>query len=419
MKKFLLVILMLFLIFLGLTYWSVNVFPEEVKISEVVAPAKVNSETLKTTDSVTVVLSNIYRGNSVKNFMQGTNYRKAWSAPVKMPVLYLDSLTVVEEGGGTQTNSLEFRSENGIIYSLRSVNKDPQSLIPPAAKTLGLENIVIDGISAQHPFGAILAGSLADAANVLYTHPKMFYVPKQEALGRFSEEYGDKAYLLEYETEGKTNWTDLNNVVEIMDTEDLQELKMKHPDKVAIDKAAFVRARLFDFLIGDWDRHAKQWGWVVQKNAEDYIATPLGGDRDNAFFRIDGVLPTILTNKLVQPLVRPFEEDIDHIPGLVYPVDIYFLKSTPEEMFISEAKALQELLTDEKIEQALEAWPEVMQEFNGREIAEKLKSRRDELVEYAVDFKKIIDKRELLKAPLKGSEELDLPENLKKCFACE
>ena len=419
MKKVLLVLFIGLLIFLGLSYWSVSILPEEIRISEISSSEAVDRENLEQVDSVTVLISNLYEGSTVKNFMQGTNYRKAWSAPVKMPVLFLDSLEVVEEGGGKQTHSLKLRAANNIMYTLRSVNKDPEPLIPPAARRLALENIIVDGISAQHPYAAILAAELADAAGVLHTHPKMFYVPEQKALGKFAKDYGNKAYLLEYETEGETNWTNLENVVEIMDTDDLQELKLEHPEKVEIDKSAFVRARLFDLLIGDWDRHAKQWGWVVQKSADNYIAIPLAGDRDNAFFRIDGVLPTMLTNKLIQPLVRPFEKDIDHLPGLVYPVDVYFLKSTPEEIFISEAKAIQQLLTDEKIDKAFQAWPKKLREFNAEEIAEKLKSRRDGLAGYAVDFKKIIDEKELLKKPLKGSEELQLPEALLKCFDCE
>lgn len=60
------------------------------------------------------------------------------------------------------------------------MNKDPEPLIPEVAKNLGLENIITDGISGQHPFGAILAAALADKAGVLHTHPVMYFVPKQK-----------------------------------------------------------------------------------------------------------------------------------------------------------------------------------------------------------------------------------------------
>ncbi len=415
MKRFFLLLLILFLIFLGLIYWSVSIGPSEVKISEVMG----STENLKEGDSVLVITSNEYHSNTLKRFMQGQNYRKAWEASIKAPVFYLDSMEVLKEGGGKQTHSLKIQSPKGVEYSLRSINKDPEPLIPRTAKILGLENIVVDGVSAQHPFGALLAAALADHAEVLHTHPRVVYVPKQKHLGKFNEAYGNRLYLLEYETEGEENWTSIKNVLEILDTEDLQELKIEHGEKVQIDERAFVRTRLFDLLIGDWDRHAKQWGWVVKKYENKFIATPLAGDRDNAFFRIDGLIPTILTNELLQPKIRPFENDIDHLPGYVYPVDLYFLRTTPEEVFIEEARVLQELLPDQKIWEAFSVWPKEIRQLNADEIFEKLKKRRDRLVEYAVDFKKEINRRELSNKPLKGSEERELPKKLQRCFSCE
>ncbi|MGB7841707.1 MAG: hypothetical protein WBL21_02875 [Salinimicrobium sp.] len=417
MKKLFFVLLFLLLSFIILVYWSVSIHPEEVKISEVIAPERATTP-IRDLDSVTVIPSNIYEGNAIKNFMQGVNYRRAWSTPVKAPVFLLDSMEILEEGGGHQTHSLKLRAPNGYIYSMRSVNKDPEPLIPEVARDLGLENVVIDGISAQHPLGAILSASLSRAAGVLHTHPLLVYTPKQPALGKFNDDYGNKLYLLEFETEGENNWTKYDKVLEIMDTDNLQELKMENGDRVTIDERAFVRARLFDLFIGDWDRHAKQWGWVVQKDENNFKATPLAGDRDNAFFRINGVIPGIMTNHFVQPLVRPFEEDIDYIEGFVYPVDVYFLRSTPKEIFIEEAEKLQKIFSDEEIKAAFSVWPRQIRTLNEEEITEKLKGRRAHLVEYAKAFKKEIDHRDLLIEPLKGSEDLNLPDRLKKCFNC-
>lgn len=415
MKKALTFLLFIIIVFLLFTYWSVSIGPDEVQISKVIAPVNFNPEK---DDSVKVITSNLYESNGLKRFMQGRNYREAWATAVKAPVFHLDSMEILEEGGGKQTHSLDLKSPSGVVYSLRSVNKDPAPLIPEIAESLGLENIVIDGISAQHPYGALVAASLSETAGIMHTHPKIVYLPKQPELGKLNKKYGDRIYLLEYETEGKVNWTSLSNVIEIMDTDDLQELKMEHGEQVTIDKRTFVRARLLDILIGDWDRHSKQWGWVVQKNGEQYLATPLAGDRDNTFFRIDGVIPTILTNRFIQPKVRPFEEDIDFILGFVYPVDIYFLKTAPKKMFEEEALVLQQKLTDEKLEEAFLSWPKELNDLNKNEILSKLKKRRDHLISYAKDFKKEIDKKEGLKEPLKGSEDLELPEKLFKCFDC-
>ena len=417
MKKLLIAILILFLLFIGLTYWSVSVKPSEVFISKVIE--KPDARPLKDSMPVTVVATNQYHSNALKRFMQGVNYRRAWEAPVTAQIFLLDSFEIDEEGGGNQTKSLKIIDKKGVLYSLRSINKDPDPLIPKAAKSLNLENIVIDGVSAQHPYGAVLAAELSQAVGVLSTQPKIVYVPKHKALEQFRDKYGGRLFLLEYETEGEINWTDYTNVQKIVETDDLQELKAELGEKLIIDQEQLVRARLFDLLIGDWDRHSKQWGWVLQQRSDHLVAIPIAGDRDNAFFRIDGLIPTILTNHLVQPMVRPFEEDIDHIPGYVYPFDLYFLKGVPREIFITEAKYIQDRLTNEKIDSAIQEWPENLVRLNGNEIASKLKSRRDELVEYAKEFHEVIQEKKTLRDPLKGSEDLDLPPSLRKCFECQ
>ncbi len=417
MKKLLFAILLLFLLFLGLTYWSVSVKPSDIYISKVV-DKKTVPNALRDSMPVNVVATNQYHSNALKRFMQGVNYRKAWEAPVEAQVFLLDSFEIEEEGGGNQTKSLKIRDKKGVLYSLRSINKDPAPLIPKAARILNLENIVIDGISAQHPYGAVLAAKLSEDVGVLSTQPRIVYVPKHEALREYGAKYGNRLFLLEYETEGEINWTGYNNVQEIVETDDLQELKVDLGEKLVIDKELLVRARLFDLLIGDWDRHSKQWGWVLQQRSEGLVAIPIAGDRDNAFFRIDGVIPTILTNHLVQPMVRPFEEDIDHLPGYVYPFDLYFLKGVSKDIFIKEAKYIQQQLTDENIDNAIQEWPENLVRLNGDEIAAKLKNRRNNLVEYAKEFHDEIEKKEALQEPLKGSEDLELPPSLIRCFDC-
>ena len=422
MKKIFWVAAILLILFLALVYISVSGNQREHETAIIIDIDDLENVDFSEHDSITVAATTLYKGSLLKQTMQGENYRKAWAAPVTVPVVFLDTLhgglKIVKEGGGSQTRSLRLESKTGILYSLRSINKDPESHVPEFAKTLGLQNIVIDGISAQHPYGAVVAAALAESAGVLHTHPRPMFIPRQVTLGDYNDNYGDHLYLLEYETEGKVNWTPYTDVKEIIDTKDLQKLRAEIGESVRIDKNALVRARLFDLLIGDWDRHSKQWGWVLQEKDGAYIAIPLPGDRDNAFFKLDGVIPSIISHKTVEPLVRPFEKEIDYMPGLVYKFDVYFLRNTPEEIFIEQAKYLQQTLTDEKIEAALHAWPSSLYNLNGEEIIAKIKQRREDLVDYAVAFRRIIIERDVINEPLKGSEDLELNPGLLKCFEC-
>ncbi|MGA8853861.1 MAG: hypothetical protein WB492_06760 [Christiangramia sp.] len=423
MKKILALVAILFILFLALVYWSVSSTDKEFKTCKIQNYEDLETVNFREHDSVLLAPSTLYEGDILKEFMQGKNYREAWSTPVKVPIAFLDTLEggvkIVKEGGGKQTNSLKLKSQDGIMYTLRSVTKDPKKLIPEVAEDLGLENIIVDGISAQHPFGAILAAKLSEIAGVLHTHPTMYFIPKQEKLGEYNDKYGNRLYLLEYETESDKNWTSYENVDEIVETNDLQELKQKKGDDLSIDRPALVKARLFDLLIGDWDRHAEQWGWVLVKDKQKIKAIPLAGDRDNAFFNLSGIIPSILTNENVQPLVRPFEKEIDYMPGLVYPFDRYFLIDTPKEIYIEQAKQLQESLSDKAIEEAFQVWPKQISKLDQAEISEKIKGRRDDLVEYAEAFHRLIQKKGKLTEPLKGSEDEEIDDKLIPCFECK
>lgn len=422
MKKILLIIGIILVVFIVLIYISVSGPAEELKTYEIEGIENLTDIDFKEHDSILIAASTLYKGNVLKKLMQGGNYRNAWSTPIKVPVVFLDTLKggmkIVKEGGGKQTHSLRLKTKKEAIYTLRSINKDPKPLVPEFAHTLGMENIVIDGISAQHPYAAVVVAALADEIDVLHTHPQIVFVPEQSALDEYNDKYGNRLYLLEYETKGKKNWTTFKDVDEIMDTDNLQKLKMKHGDKVSVDKRALVRARLFDLLIGDWDRHAKQWGWVVQKNDDYYKAIPLPADRDNAFFNISGLVPTIISNQNITPELRPFQKEIDYLPGLVMPFDVYFLQSVPLEMFIEEAKYIQQHLTNEAVDKALKVWPATFYDLDGKEIAAKIKIRRNDLTDYAKRFKEVLDTKELLQEPLKGSEDVELSDGLIECFDC-
>ena len=409
-------------VFVILLYWSAG-STDKVYTKSIIY----NIENLETTnfrdyDSVELAPSDLYKADDIKVLFQGEQYRAAWSAKVKVPIVFLDTLkggmTILEEGGGKQTHSLKMLGADGVTYTLRSVNKDADALIPEILETLNLENVVVDGISAQHPFAAILAAELAEKANVLHTNPQMVFVPKQSHLNQFNESYGNRLFLLEYETESKVNYTKIENVVEIIDTEDLQELKLKLKDSLHIDKRSLVRSRLFDMLIGDWDRHTKQWGWAIQKLDTTYNAIPIAGDRDNAFFNIEGILPSILSSKHVVKELRPFEKEIDYMEGYVYPFDRYFLIDTPKLVFEQEAEALQMMLNDSVLENALSVWPKNISDLDGNAIIDKIKNRRADLKTYAFQFHTILNKQGKLTEPLKGSEDLSLPMHLLNCFEC-
>lgn len=422
LKKIVLILAILVLVFIGLTYWSLSSTTKTFKTCEILGISDIETTDFKAFDSVRVAASTLYEANTIKNIMQGEQYREVWSTPVKVPILFIDTLMgnvrIVEEGGGHQTHSLKLETKDGTLLTLRSVSKDPSPLIPKLAETMGIENIVVDGISAQHPYAALVVAQLSIKAQVFSTNPKLVFLPKQLKLENYNEKFGNRLFYLEHETEGNAKWLKRQNIDSLIDTEDLQELKIKNPNKVSIDARSLVRARLFDLLIGDWDRHSKQWGWAIENRSDSIMAIPLPCDRDNAFFNLGGILPTLIFNQTFLPKVQSFENEIDFLPGLISSFDIYFMRDIPETIFKEEAIQLQNLLTDEAIESSFDVWPKEVFDLDGNELIEKIKIRRGNLLEYALEFKKHLSKSDVLTESLTGSEDIKMTKAQMACFNC-
>ena len=80
--------------------------------------------------------------------------------------------------------------------------------------------------------------------------------------------------------------------------------KLKKNHKHTVDSEHVLRSRLFDLLIGDWDRHDDQWRWGVyddpeRPNSKLYRAIPR--DRDQAFFKNDGFLNYLASRPFFNP----------------------------------------------------------------------------------------------------------------------
>ena len=81
-----------------------------------------------------------------------------------------------------------------------------------------------------------------------------------------------------------------------------------------VDQSFFMRARLFDFLIGDWGRHEDQWRWATFEEGDDtkiYKAVPR--DRDQAYTKFDGKLVGILLSVANLDHLQTFDYKIEDI----------------------------------------------------------------------------------------------------------
>src|SRR5690606_22492932 len=67
-------------------------------------------------------------------------------------------------------------------------------------------------------------------------------------------------------------------------------------EDIKIDKSLYIRSRLFDNIIGDWDRHQDQWRWARKKDLNGgVIYLPIPRDRDQTYSNFDGIMLGLTT----------------------------------------------------------------------------------------------------------------------------
>jgi len=155
----------------------------------------------------------------------------------------------------------------------------------------------------------------------------------------------------------------------------------------AVDQKFFLRSRLFDLWIGDWDRHDDQWRWAEFDSKKGKTYRPIPRDRDQAFFVSEGRIPKFLGKKWLLFQFEGFDDEINWPSGLMFSgryIDRKFLTTLSKEDWIAVADELAKRLTDSLIDTSLKHWPEEIYNLHGAVIASRLKSRRKNLREDAL-----------------------------------
>jgi hypothetical protein len=351
-----------------------------------------------TSQHKTVVAGEQYGTSSFHQKLWGEHYRKEWTTPVTVPSLILDTafggLKPYQPGGGRQTKSLRLRDAQGREYVLRSIDKTFTGALPDIYHNTFVESIANDQVTIAHPYSALTIPVMAEAANIFHSTPIIRWVPQQKALDSFNRVFGNNLYLLEQRAD--ENWeteSNFGNAKNIIGTDKVLENVLEDNDD-RVDQLSFVRARLFDFVVGDWGRHEDQWRWAQFKEDDDKkIYKPIPRDRDQVYTKFDGFLVSTLLSAAGLDHLRTFEAKIKDINSFNFParyLDHRFLNELSLEQWISVTKELQQALTNEVIETAINQLPKEVFPISGNELIAKLKSRRDHLEDYATKYYKFL-----------------------------
>lgn len=371
------------------------------------------------------VTSTIYSERQTKagkfySWLWGNHYRKYYALPIEAKTKNLSDMdpgySPVREGGGNQSNSLRLKTNDGQEFVMRGIKKSAVRFLNAQAfkkNSFGSElnntfpeRFLLDFYTTNHPFTGFAVNNMIDKLGIFHSNPELYYIPKQKSLGRYNQNYGDELYMIEerFSSDPKTLQS-LDNASDIISTSDVLK-NMRKDGKYSVDQDLYIRARVFDMLIGDWDRHEDQWKWAEYKVGDKVVYKPIPRDRDQAFSNYDGAAFKLLMNIPAIRHMKTFKDDIKSVRWMnmePYPMDLIFLKNANQEDWTAQAKYIQAHLSDNDIDHAFDNLPKEVQDKTISDIQRKLKLRKGKLGDYATRYFDVLQE----KIPLTGTVNKD------------
>lgn len=338
----------------------------------------------------------------------GAKYEKVYATPIKAKVATLDSIfggvTVMNELSNPDYRALQLKDVNGNVYRMRSLGKNSfrykERINDKTEITLDgdgaievIENLDpserdVTFYTASHPYASLALPKLANSIGVFHTKPSLYYVPKQPILGRFNEDFGDELYLISLMPNENSVGEGVFKYPDDIETTDDILIKLRESGKVSVDEPNYLKSRLFDMLIGDWDREKDRWRWAEFYNRDSLnVFVPIPKNRDDAFASYEGNILDLASSIFGKTAQRHlYDDDLLDLKwfnkeGVIF--DRALLNKSGRRQWQFLAEEIQTKITDEVIEEAFNEIPPEVQDQTLSEIKQHLKARRDNLVAIA------------------------------------
>ena len=389
--------------------------------TEVLKPNKIDKEVSFVMDFPATKTASVYSKEETKKTktfkkLWGERYRKYFSQNVTAQIVSLDTLfgglKPVRKGGGHQSKSLRLEDSEGREYVMRALRKNALQYLQAVAfkdqyingqfDDTAAEDLLLDVFTGSHPYAPFTIATLSKAIDIMHTNPKLYYVPKQNALGLYNYDFGDELYMIEERAaDGHGDKESFGFSNKLISTHDMLR-ELREDEDNLVDEAAYIRARLFDMLIGDWDRHEDQWRWAKFKEGNKTIYRPMPRDRDQAFsIMSDGALLSFAT-KVVPALrlMQSYDEELKSPKWFnlePYPLDVALINQSAKQDWDTQVKHIVENLTDEVIDEAFTYFPKEVRDETINEIKRKLIGRRANLQKISNQYYSQVNKYAIIK----------------------
>ncbi|TMI83957.1 MAG: hypothetical protein E6H10_06870 [Bacteroidetes bacterium] len=244
-----------------------------------------------------------------------------------------------------------------------------------------------DFISASHPYAPLAIPTMATALNIVTARPELFFVPDDPSLGFYRPIFASTVCTLE-EKDPSSHGEDTKSTIKVFD-------KLTEDNEHRADQPMVLRARLLDILIGDFDRHFDQWRWAATDTGKGKLYYPIPKDRDQAFFRSNGVILDIASLRSLQ-MLRGFRYNITKVNWLNWAArdfDRLFLNDLDADEWKEGIADFQKTVTDSVIIASVRQLPPAIFKMDSAALVGKLISRRNMLEDAGLKYYRFISKR--------------------------
>lgn len=338
-------------------------------------------------DSIITVIDPTYdQVSKIHRFWLGDSYRELYNTPVKMRIMdlrtELGGLAVVKLGGGMQTQSLRLRDSTGREWVLRSINKYPERSLPENLRNTIAKDIVQDQISIAHPYGALTVPPFNRALQIPHASPSLVFVGDDPGLGEYRDLFKNRTYIFEPRVPLEDEDAKTDNTLKT-------QRKLEEDNDIQADQHLILRARLLDFILGDWDRHEDNWRWDAKKVEDKKMYSPVPRDRDKVYYKTSGVLPVLLSMQWLKAHLQPFGDHIRNVGQWNFNerhFDRYFLNHLDRNDWQDEVKYVQTVVTDSLINVAIAQMPDTIVQLSGEQLEGHIRARRNNLMSTALTY---------------------------------
>ena len=305
-------------------------------------------------------------------------------------------LTPDKLGGGHQSKSLRVIAGDGKEYVLRTVEKDLTPLIPENLRGTYLHRQANDQLSMVHPYGAMIVAKLAETISIFHMSPEIVFVPNTDDLKEFRDTIGGKLCYFEERPSGKGWEKDAisGGADEVENSEKVLENFAKDT-KFRMDEKELLKARLFDMMINDFDRHEDNWNWAKFKKDSITLYKAFPKDRDQALSRVDGLFMHFIAMPWA---LRPLENMTPKVKDVLGEnfagrnLDRQFLNELTKEDWQQTISNMQSLLTNDAINAAVDVVPPEVNKYSGDFLKERLIQRKNNLSQYGMRYYRKLNK---------------------------